>query len=43
MTSLRKLAISIWGYESSEPLHYSQDLSMYREFRWSALGSCKTV
>jgi hypothetical protein len=36
MTSLRKLAISIWGYESSAPLPYSQDLSMYREFRFGA-------
>ena len=36
MTNLRKLAISIWGYESSAPLPYSQDLSMYREFRFGA-------
>jgi len=36
MTSLRELAISIWGYESSAPLPYSQDLSMYREFRFGA-------
>jgi hypothetical protein len=33
MTSFRDLAVSIWGYEPS-PLPYSQDLSMYREFRF---------
>jgi hypothetical protein len=35
MTSFRDLAVSIWGYEPS-PLPYSQDLSMYREFRFGA-------
>jgi len=36
MNSLRDLAVSIWGYESSRSLHNSQDLSRYREFRFGA-------
>ena len=36
MISFRNLAVSIWGYEPSAPLPYSQDLSMYREFRFGA-------
>jgi len=36
MASLLDLAVSIWGYEPSRPLPISQDLSMYREFRFGA-------
>jgi len=36
MTSLRDFAISIWGYEPSAPLPYSQALSWYRGFRFGA-------
>jgi hypothetical protein len=34
MNSLRDFAVSIWGYEPSALLPNSQDLSMYREFRF---------
>ena len=36
MSNLHDLAVSIWGYELSRPLPNSQDLSMYREFRFGA-------
>jgi hypothetical protein len=36
MISFRDLAVSIWGYEPSALLPYSQDLSLYREFRFGA-------
>jgi hypothetical protein len=36
MINFRNLAVSIWGYEPSAPLPYSQDLSMYRGFRFGA-------
>jgi len=36
MISFRNLAVSIWGYEPSAPLPYSQDLSRYRGFRFGA-------
>jgi hypothetical protein len=36
MNSLHDLAVLIWGYEPSRPLPISQNLSMYREFRFGA-------
>jgi hypothetical protein len=36
MISFRDFAASIWGYEPSALLPYSQNLSMYREFRFGA-------